>query len=210
MSLAEATGYAVVTQALLTVVPQWGAVGIASRVRTGQIAIELLRPVDFVWMHFASRLGISAYYVAFRMLPLLLLGAALGLLPAPSLGGLALFAASTAVGAVVANAILFLVEISSFWLETERGVRYLVLGLAVLPNGLLLPLAWFPAPMRAVFLASPFPYTLHVPAEAWLGRLSAGDAALALAVQAAWAVALVAACRIAFARAARRLVFSGG
>lgn len=210
MTLHEATGYAVLTQAMLMVAPQWGRIGLAEDVRTGQIAVELLRPVDFVWMHFAARFGASAFYSVNRMVPLLGLGFVLGLLPLPGAPSLALFAVSLLLGVVVANAVLFLVEVSSFWLESERGVRYFVLGLAILPSGLTLPLAWFPDPVRALFLATPFPYTLHLPADAWLGRVGAGEAAVGLLVQVAWAIVLVAACRAAFARGTRRLVIQGG
>ena len=208
MRVVEATGYAVMTQAILMVAPQWGSVGIAANVRTGQIAVELIRPVDFVWMHFAGRLGASAYYALFRMLPLVALGFALGWLPLPTPTALALFAATLVLGSIVANAILFLVEVSSFWIESERGVRYVVLGLAVLPSGLTLPLSWFPDPIAQIFMATP--YTLHLPVEAWLGRVTPAEAAFPLFVQAAYAIGLVLLCRWVFAAGMRKLTIQGG
>src|SRR5437762_9394492 len=54
MSVADAVGYACVTQAILMVAPQWGPVGVAANVRSGQIAVDLLRPVDLVQIGRAS------------------------------------------------------------------------------------------------------------------------------------------------------------
>jgi ABC-2 type transport system permease protein len=208
LSEAEAVGYVALTQATLMVAPQWGAVGLASDVRTGQIAVELLRPTDFVARFFASRLGVSAYYAAFRMAPLLVIAVALGFLPPPA--SIAGFLGSLALAVLVSNGILFLVEVSSFWLETERGLRYLVSGVGLVASGLVLPLSWFPAPVRALFLATPFPYTLHLPATLWLGSSAPDEVARGVAVQVAWAVGLPIACRWAFARGTRQLVLNGG
>ena len=169
MDVHEAVAYASITQAILMVVPQWGAVGVGAQVHSGQIAVELLRPVDFFGMYMARRLGVSAYYVGMRMLPVLAIGAAAGLLVAPDPVAALGFACSLVLGAWIANTLLFLVELSSFWLESERGVRYLVLGASILPSGLVLPLPFFPEPLQTLFRLTPFPYTMSLPAELWLG-----------------------------------------
>lgn len=210
MDVAQAVGFVTLTQAILMVVPQWGAVGVAAEVYSGQIAVSLLRPVDFFGAYLARRFGISAYYVGMRMLPLLAVGAAAGLLPAPRPLGLLAFAASLGLGAWIANTLLFLVELSSFWLESERGVRHLVLSAMVLPSGLLLPIAFFPPAVQTLFRATPFPYSLALPAELWLGQVGRAEAATALGVQLGWAIALTVLARWGFARATRRLVLVGG
>ena len=46
LDLADATTFVAVTQAILMVAPQWGAIGVAADVRSGQIAVDLLRPMD--------------------------------------------------------------------------------------------------------------------------------------------------------------------
>jgi len=207
LSVTQAVTFASVTQCVLMVAPQWGAIGVGANVRSGQIAVDLLRPVDFVTAVLSGRLGVSAYYAVVRMLPMLALAAALGILEAPTPGGLLAFLVTLALGALLANAILLLVEVSSFWIESERGVRYVVMGLALLPSGLLLPVAWFPEPLRTLFRLTPFPYTMNLPAEAWLGT---ADLWTGITVQLAWLVALLAACRLAVRAGTRRLQVHGG
>lgn len=209
LTVLQSVTYVTVTQAILMVVPMWGTVGLSAQVYTGQIAISMLRPVDFFGMKMAERLGVSAYYLLVRMSPLLAIGLAAGVLALPaSVPLLAGFVASMLLGAWIAVAILFLIEVSSFWLESDKGVRYLVHGASMLPSGLILPVAWFPDAIQQVFRATPFAYTLNLPAEIWLGVHS--SLTTALLVQLGWAVALTVACKIAFDRGTARLQVVGG
>lgn len=210
LSVLEATSFVTVTQAILMVAPVWGAVGLANDIRTGQIAVDLLRPIDLFTVTMARRLGISAYFAFARTVPLLALGAAAGLLGPPSPIGALAFLISVALGAWIGVAVLFLIETSSFWLESERGVRMIVLGLSTLPSGLLLPVGWYPEWLQTVFRATPFAYTLNLPAEIWLGQAAGRGLFGALAVQLAWALAMTVLCRTALARGARRLQAVGG
>lgn len=211
LDLRAATTFATVTQAALMVAPQWGAVGLAADVYTGQVAVDLLRPVDLFTVTMARRMAVSAYYAFARLVPVLAFGALAGLLapPASLAAGLG-FLASLAVGAWIGNAILFCIEASSFWLESEKGVRMFVLGLSVLPSGLLLPVAWFPPGAQGLLRATPFAYTINLPVEIWLGRAHGAGLAWALAVQLGWALALTVLAKVALARGARRLQIVGG
>ena len=211
LSAAHVVTYVTVSQALLMVCPQWGALGLAVSVRTGQVAVDLLRPVDLVGLYLARRLAISGYYAVMRMIPLLGIGAAAGLLWLPANLTLMLpFAASVVMAAWTAAAILLLVELSSFWLESERGVRYLVMGAAMLPSGLILPGDFFPPWAQALFWATPFPYTLYLPSKIWLGQTTGIELVYRLSVQLLWAFALTVACRLTLAAGARRLRVVGG
>lgn len=210
LDLLDATTFVTVTQAALMVAPQWGAVGLAADIRTGQIAVDLLRPIDLFTVTMARRLGVSAYFAVARMVPILAIGWVAGLLALPSVSAFLAFLASLALGAWIGNTVLFLIETSAFWLEAERGVRMIVLGLSVLPSGLLLPVVWYPEQVQTVFRATPFAYTLNLPAEIWLGRTGGAGLAGAFAVQLAWAVGMTVACRWALLRGARRLQAVGG
>jgi ABC-2 type transport system permease protein len=211
LSVEEAATYVVVTQAILMVSPQWRDLGVGSSVQSGQIAVDLLRPIDFVAMTFAREAGVSAYYLLLRMLPLLALGAVAGWLHAPPSASAALgFAVSLLLGSVIAIAVLLIVELSSFWLETHRGVRLVVLSASLLPSGLIVPVAWFPPVLELVSRLTPFPYTLYVPAEIWAGEVAGAALLGTLAVQAVWAGVLVGTCRLVFALGTHRLQVLGG
>lgn len=211
MDVRDATTYAVVSQALIMVAPQWGRIGVSESVRDGRVATELLRPVDYFGMHMAQRLGASAYYLLVRATPVLLIGAAAGLLAAPaSLAALPALALSVVLGAWIAICVLFLIELSSFWLESDRGVRYLVTGVTTLASGLILPLHYYPDWAQAIAAALPFRYTLYLPVEIWTGQIQGAALGQALAVQATWVFAMWALCAIGLRRGTQKLVIHGG
>jgi ABC-2 type transport system permease protein len=202
----QATAYAALTQARLMVAPQWGQTGLGADVRSGQIAVALLRPVDPYVIFLAQRLGVSLYYVFARMLPILLVSLLAGMLLPPSPAGLLLWALSLALGAVVAIQLQILVECSSFWLHSDQGVRAAVTGLGAAASGLLLPLSWYPGVLQALSRALPFSCTMAVPTELWLG--TAGPETLLLPL--AWVLLLGLLGRGVMALGLRRLVVNGG
>ncbi|MCB9686367.1 MAG: ABC-2 family transporter protein [Alphaproteobacteria bacterium] len=209
-SPADATTFAVVTQATLMVAPVWGTLGLANDVRTGQIAVELLRPVDPYAVALARRLGASLWFAGGRMVPLLLVGAALGALSPPEdLLAALVFLPSLAMSAVVGTSLLFLIELSAFWLESERGVRMVVTGVAGVASGLLLPLSWYPPAVATALAWSPWAAVLDAPARIWVG-VSPQELVRTLVLQAGWVVAVALLTRLVLARATRHLQIAGG
>jgi ABC-2 type transport system permease protein len=125
LTAADIVAYVTVSQALLMVIPQWGRIGLSANVRSGQIATDLTRPIDLLQTVLAVRAGVSVYYTFARFFPLMLLGAAVGFVSWPDrVAGAFGFVVSVGLGAWLANLILLLIETSSFWLGTERGMRY--------------------------------------------------------------------------------------
>lgn len=211
LSVMDTVTIVTVTQAMLMVCPQWGLLDLATSVRSGQVAVDLLRPVHLFGMVMARRLGVSAYYVFARMVPLLAIGGAAGLLALPSDPWIWIpFALSLALAAWISTCILFLVEVSSFWLESDKGVRQLATGLAVVPSGLLIPLQWLPDWAQWLCWSTPFVHSLYTPSQVWLGVFDTPTLAAALGGQLAWAAGLTVACDRLLAAGTRRLQVFGG
>jgi ABC-2 type transport system permease protein len=211
LNVEEIVSYVTVSQALLMVIPQWGRMGISESVRSGQIAMDLSRPVGFFGMHMSKRLGISVHYLFVRFLPVLGVGLVFGLLHPPANPPLLpVLLWSVFCGAWIANSLLFLVEVSSFWLESDRGVRYGVMGMANLFSGVILPISFFPEWAQSLSRILPFEYSLYLPVKIYLGQLAGAALADALATQLIWVVGLGLLCRLAFAAGTRKLVVHGG
>lgn len=203
--------YITVTQSLLMVCPQWGLLDLASSVHSGQIAVDLLRPVDLFGMVAARRLAASVYYVAARMVPLLAIGAGFGLLELPAdLSIWGPFVVSTVLAAWIGICLLFVVEVSSFWLESEQGVRFVMIGLSVVPSGLMVPLQWLPGWLEQLCWLTPFVHSLYTPSQVWLGVFDGPTLLAALGGQLAWAITLTVACRALLRAGTRRLQVLGG
>ncbi len=206
----QVTTYVTVTQALLMVSPQWGRIGIAESVRTGQVAMDLIRPVPYVAVQLSQRLGISAYYVLVRAIPVGAVGALFGFLKPPAdPWALLPFLISIALAAALGNLILILVELSSFWFGSERGVRFLVSGFANLFSGLLLPIAFFPEWARRISAFLPFEHSLYTPTRIYIGEVS-GSVWTAIGAQLVWLLLLLILTEWMFRRGTKVLIIQGG
>jgi ABC-2 type transport system permease protein len=210
----EAVTYVWIGQALLMTVALWGGGStddLAERIRTGDIAIDLYRPVGLLGWYLAADLGRAAYHFLARGIAPTLVGALLFDLAWPA-GPTAWmgFVVSVVLAVVVSFAIRFLFACSAFWLLDFQGVRLLSGVLAIFFSGLALPLTLFPSPLQEIALLLPWASYLQTPADIWLGQREGWDLVAALALQAGWAVALLVGCTVVLRAATRKVVLQGG
>jgi len=207
----QAATYVWLGQALLAPVAMYAWSDIADRVRTGEIAIDLARPVDLQLSWWARDLGRAALALPTRGLPPLVLGGLLmGLAYPSSWTAYPLGLLSVALGVSVSFLCRYGVNLISFWTLDVRGylnLYTLVLGLF---SGFYLPVHIFPGWLLTIAYASPFPSMFQSPIDVLSGRVIGLDAVRVLGVQAAWLAALVVLTRIVLWRGAKRLVVQGG
>lgn len=183
-----------------------------NRIRTGDVAIDLYRPVDLQVWWLAADLGRAGFQLLGRGIAPLLVGALafpLALPRAPLVW--AVFLVSVLLAVVVAYAIRYLLALTTFWLLDPAGLNTLGNLLSVFFSGMLLPLTVFPGAFGEVVRQLPWAAMLQVPADVLLEeRAGAGGLARALGFQAAWAVVLLAAGRALQSVATSKVVVQGG
>lgn len=203
--------YAWGTQALIATIYIWGWQEIALRIRSGDIATDLVRPVHPLRAGLAFDLGRAVYHALFRGLPPLALGAVVyGILTPPDAIGWLAALASAAVAVVVSYEFRAIYNLFAFWLTDHRGTTLIAIAAANILSGMYVPVRFFPEPLAAVARATPFPSMVQTPIDVFMGRLIGGDLILALATQVGWAIALALAARAVFALGTRHLVIQGG
>src|SRR5205085_11494066 len=116
--------YVWITQGMLMTVYLGGVWSdIAQRVRTGDVATDFHRPVDFQLYWLAQDLGRAAYHALFRGVPPVLVAAMVFRLRFPASPMTWLwFALSLALAVCVSFALRFLVNLVAFWILDHRGV----------------------------------------------------------------------------------------
>jgi viologen exporter family transport system permease protein len=208
---AAAVTYTWLTQGLIATIFIWGWQDLSLRIRTGDIATDLIRPIHPLRAGLAFDLGRSVYHAAFRGVPPILVGALFFtlILPADVLAWSA-FALSVALAVTVSYGFRALYNLFSFWLLDHRGTTLLAIGASNLFSGFILPIRFFPPWLEAVARVTPFPSMVQTPVDIFIGRTAGPDVVVALATQLAWAIALVLASRGVFALGVRRLVVQGG
>lgn len=204
--------YVWVGQGLLAVVLLWGWSELADRIRTGDVSADLLRPVHPVVGYLAPDLGRAGYTVLSRFLPPLAVGALFFDLYVPGRWfTVPLFVTSVLLAVVGCFACRFLVNAVAYWLHDARGpIMLWTLASGVLA-GLYFPLRFLPEPVAVtLWVATPFPGLLQTPLDVLVERDPPALQAGLVALQACWAVGLLAACVAVQRRAERRLVAHGG
>ncbi|TVL89197.1 ABC-2 family transporter protein [Streptomyces sp. SAJ15] len=181
------------------------------RIRTGDIAVDLYRPVDLQLWWLAGDLGRALFQLLARGVAPMACGALVFelALPTAPLTWLA-FLLSVTLGVLVGFAVRYLVALAAFWLLDGSGLNMLSGLLCLFFSGMILPLNLFPGTLGEIARALPWSAMLQVPADVLLGRHRGAGLAEALAFQLGWAVVLLAAGRALQSLATRKVVVQGG
>lgn len=203
--------FAWVTQALIAPVAVFTWNDLALRIRTGDVAVDLSRPVDLHVQYLAADLGRAAFVLLPRALPPLLVGVltfglAMPVTPAPYLLG----AVSLVLAVTISFNCRFLANLSAFWLLDHRGVLNVYVVVSNLLSGIFTPVTWFPPALETLARLTPFPSMIQAPADVLTGRLDTAGSLRTIAVQVLWLGVTLVLARLALARATRRLVVQGG
>jgi ABC-2 type transport system permease protein len=204
--------YVWVGQGLLAVVALWGWTDLADRIRTGDVAADLLRPVSPVTSFLAADLGRAGHAVLARFVPPVLVGLVFFPLYVPvRWPTVPLFAVSLVLAVVLSFACRFLVNATAYWLHDARGpIIFWTLSAGVL-SGLYFPLRLLPDWLTVtLWVATPFPGLLQTPLDVLVERDPPAMQTGLVALQAVQCVVLLAACRVVQRRAERKLVVQGG
>lgn len=211
---ADAVTFVWLGQALLMTVALWGGGttdDLAERIRNGDVAIDLYRPVDLVGWYLASDLGRALYHFLTRGLAPTVVGIVLFDISLPHSPSAVLgFLLSIPLAVTVSFGLRFLVASTAFWLLDATGARILSGALSLFFSGMALPLVLFPGWLGSLAEALPWSAMIQVPNDIWLGRHTGLELWGALAFQAGWALVLLAACRLVLGLATRKLVVQGG
>ncbi|MGC5016399.1 ABC transporter permease [Streptosporangium sp. DT93] len=185
-----------------------GGLELSERVRSGDVALDLVRPASLQLWCLADDLGRAAYLVLLRSLPPTFVGAALfGFVVPAAPATWAAFTAGCLLGVLVSFSLRYLVALSSCWVLDDRGVQSISLVMTLFFSGMILPLNLFPGWLGTVAAVLPWSAMVQVPADLYLGKRDVLDA---LAFQAAWVVALMLLGALATAAARRKVVIQGG
>ncbi|MEU4494804.1 ABC-2 family transporter protein [Streptomyces sp. NBC_00210] len=210
----EALAYVWIGQALLATAGLMGGGfedELIERIRTGDIAIDLYRPVDLQLWWFSANLGRAAFHLLGRgVLPMVVGAFAFDLaLPSRPLTWPA-FLLSVALGVTVSFAVWYLVALSAFWTMDGAGTAQVAWLAGMFFSGMLLPLTVFPGVLGEVARALPWASMLQIPADVFLEKRTGWGLVQAYAFQLGWAVVLLAAGRLVQSAATRRVVVQGG
>ena len=196
-----------VTGMLVSTFAEWT---MADRIRTGDVAIDLTRPIDYQKARFSEALGVVVFELFSGVLVGGLVVLAFGGMKAPTLSAGLLFAVSVLLVIPLKFGIIYITGLLCFWTTNYLGVSWSRQAVTNIMSGALVPIVLFPGWLQTVAGILPFQAIVWTPGQIYLGRLHGAGALEALAVQAAWGLGLWMVARLAWRGAVRKLVIQGG
>ncbi len=211
----DAVTYVWLGQAMIMTVMVWGGgatADLADRIRSGDVSIDLYRPVPLIGWYVAQDLGRAAYHLLTR-----------GVAPDPRRGGAVRHPlpgdAAAWLGFAAAIPHRGAGELRDPLPRGQHGVLAarcdradaVVFVLASFFSGLTVPLVIFPGWARDVVMALPWATFLQVPADIWLGKREGWDVVLGPRRSGpVWAAVLLGVCWLVLRQATRKVVVQGG
>ena len=205
------SAYVWLSQGMLGAMLLFGTAEIADRIRTGDVAVDLTRPVDIQAAHLATDLGRATFTFLPRGLPsvaigLLFVGMTMPTTVLPYVVGFV----SLYLGIALSFLCRFALNLAGFWIIETRGLLTVYSVASSFLAGLFVPVPLFPDWLRAIALSTPFPSIMMTPIDILSGRIGGIDAAIALAVQLGWILLLGVAGHLLLAAGQRKLEVQGG
>jgi ABC-2 type transport system permease protein len=213
ISLEQMVTYALLSSVIGIVMRPGSGVAyqIASKVKNGEIVMDMLKPLDFHLhtlarnvgevLFFSLTLGIPSFLVAYFLL---------GMRLPTSLGGGLLFLLSICMGYGVMFSLNYLLGLLSVFTIDIRNISWAYNAIVRFFSGSEVPLWLFPLFLSQVADVLPFKCIYFIPLSIYIGRLSPGEITGAVALQFFWLAALVILGRMVWRRAHDHLTVQGG
>lgn len=211
ISLEQAITFVCLGQALLQLVPWTIDKEIEAHIKNGNVAYELIRPLDLYWHWFFRSMALRLVPTFMRCFPLFLVaGLFMGLSSPESWTAGIAFGISVIFSVLLSSAISTLVVITLFWTISGEGLLRLLPHIAMALTGLLVPLPLFPDWMQPFLSLQPFRGVIDIPSRLYTGVIPANDVAYYLGFQILWTAILIISGKWLMSKATRRFVIQGG
>lgn len=164
LTLAQMLWYLTATEAMTLSGPRV-AQAVDEDVRTGVLAVQLVRPINYVLYRLATTLGERVVRFSLN----LAVGTVIALaLVGPinfSLEGLGIYLLSVPLAFVLDFLGHFMIGLGAFWLEDTSGLFLIYSRLTMILGGMLIPIGLFPESLQPLVKALPFSSVIFGPAH---------------------------------------------
>ncbi len=210
LNVQQTLNYILIAQTLMPMVENRLIFQFGWMLREGQVAIDLLRPLDFQARFYVDALANLVVYLLLKLPLVVIAVVAFGLrLPGDPIVWL-VFLVALGLGHAVLFFFDWIFACLAFYSTETWGLSVMRVAVGAFFSGALVPLSIMPDWLRAITAALPFAQAVYVPVSFLSGIAPVADAPRAWLVQIAWLVGLVMASRLFFNLAVRKITVQGG
>lgn len=203
--------YMVLTQAVIGFLSMFSWYELMQSVHSGEVVTDMLKPLSLFTSWMARDLGRAVVQFLFRGVLIILLYLPFFelTLPGTPLQWLSLLVVIV-LSWMVSFAWRFLVNLASFWTPNALGIGRFFFIISWFFSGFLMPLRYYPEWVVRIANLTPFPSTINIVMDAFVGALTGPELALGILMQVIWAVVLFILGQVVLRAGIRRLVILGG
>jgi len=183
---------------------------IDSRIKTGEISIDLIKPIGFKTYHLFLNFGEVFFQIIFQVIPLLIVACILMVIGFPGYKDFFLFLASLINGVILHFQIFFVIGLIGFWHLNVWQLAWFFDNMLWLFSGAFIPLWFFPEVLASIAEFLPFKLVYFVPISIFLGKVDLLQSFKYICQQLLWIAVLVMLERFIWKRAVNRLIIQGG
>lgn len=215
MEITQVVSYIWVQQAFLALFMTWFFEGeIFSAITSGQVAYDLVRPMDLYGKWYCQCVGSRLAKAVLRCFPILIIGF---LLPKPytlllpsDIKQLVLFFISSILALGVVTSFSMLIYVATFYTLSPVGLRIIASVFADFMSGSIVPLPFFPEGFRQAAELLPFAAMQNMPLRIYSGNISGMEVFNGIGFQLIWLFTLIVIGKLWMKRALKRIILQGG
>lgn len=214
MSLKQIISYAWLTQLLFLMQPMSIDSEILSKITSGDVGIEMCRPVDLYFHWFAklaaTRLTPMFWRGSLTILAGLLMPLSYRLSPPASLSGFVCMIMSCVSAFLLCTAYGMLMCSIRLGITWGEGPTYILMLIGGVLSGGYLPLQLWPRILQPFMLIQPFAGYLDIPLRFYIGSMAPSDVFWAIGLQLAWAMVFIIIGKLVMAGKLKNIIVQGG
>jgi ABC-2 type transport system permease protein len=198
-------------QALLQLLPWFRDKELETRIQNGNVAYDLLHPIDLYWLWFSRSVAIHSVPTLIQFIPLVIIAwLFLGLSAPVSLLSCIFFCLSLVCAALLSSAITSCEIITLFWTFSGEGIQRLLPAIVLLLSGMLVPLPLFPEWLQPFLNLQPFRGITDIPCRIYTGIIPLNQVLYYLLFQIIWTLIFIITGKLLMKRALKQFVIQGG
>lgn len=215
MEFSQLSSYMWLQQAFMSMFFVWFTDNeIFAAIASGNIAYELVRPLDIYTMWFVKNMALRLARAVLRCMPILVVAAFLpypyGLSLPPDIIALICFIVSAIIGFCLVIAFCMLLYISTFFTISPLGVRVAAAALSEILCGAVVPIPFMPDGLRQVVELLPFASMQNLPLRIYSGNIAGDEMIKLMLLQVFWLIFLITVGVLWMRYALKRVVVQGG
>ncbi len=184
---------------------------INERVRDGQVAVDLFKPISIFVCYLADDVGRVISSLLNKAFPLLIIGIVFFGVPYPRTTIVFFaFIASCGLSFAISWLLSALVGMMAFWVMELGNMGRVKDAIVGALSGRLVPLWFFPTSFITVSKYLPFQYIYQTPLGMYIGKMSLNEALTAMMIQGIWIIVLLSVCALVWNAAKKRVLTQGG